>query len=85
MYILSFHLHKSIFKKLRPREVNYSLKATQLASGRARIRPRQACSRHAHLGTRSDCLPKGVGRLDKPRVLDEWRSDSSWEQGCLVN
>lgn len=85
MYILSFHLHKSIFKKLRPREVNYSLKAKQLASGRARIRPRQASFRRAHLGTRSDCLPKGGGRLDKPRVLDEWRPDSAWEQCCLVN
>lgn len=26
-----------------------------------------------------------VGRLDKPRVLDEWRPDASREQGCLVN
>lgn len=48
-------LQKS-FKKLRLGEVDYWLKATQLASGRARMR-----ARCAQLGTRSDCLPKGSG------------------------
>lgn len=41
---LSFHLYKDIKKKRRLREVNYLFKATQLASGRARIRPRQSRS-----------------------------------------
>lgn len=52
-------LQKS-FKKLRPREVDYWLKATQLASGRARIR-----ARHAQLGTGQTASQKEVERLDK--------------------
>lgn len=37
-------LYKNVEKELRLREVNCLLKATQLVSGRARIRPRQSRS-----------------------------------------
>lgn len=76
MYILSFHLYKNVKKKLRPRQVKYLLKATQLASGRARIRPRQSYSRPAHLGSRVKCgtSQKDAGGLTSPE---------SWVNGLV--
>lgn len=58
------HIHPLIFTKIlrRLREVNYLLKATKLASGRARIRLRQSHSRPARSGTRSDAFRKEEGR-----------------------
>lgn len=57
------HVHPLIFTKIlrRLREVNYLLKATQLESGRAKIRLRQSHSRSACLGTGSDAFQKEKG------------------------